>query len=205
MQKEQIKKIYSRYSPVYDAIFAQMFSPRIRIGLERMGMRKGDRIIEVGVGTGLSLPFYPDFCSVVGIDLTRKMLDRANNKKEKLGLNHVNLFEMDAENIAFADDSFDHAVIPFVISVVPNPEKMVSEVKRVTKRNGNIIIINHFCSSNPFLSRLESLISPISVKIGWRFGVSTDLLSNHCNLYIEEIIKKNRIDPWRIIHAKNKK
>jgi phosphatidylethanolamine/phosphatidyl-N-methylethanolamine N-methyltransferase len=205
MQKEQIKKIYSKYSPVYDVIFAQLFSPRIRLGLKRIGIKQGDRILEVGVGTGLSLPFYPDNCNVVGIDITRKMLDRANGKKEKLSLGHVSLFEMDAENIAFADDSFDHAVVPFVISVVPNPERMVSEVKRVTKKNGNIVIINHFCSSNLLLSKLENFISPLSSKIGWRYGVTTDLLSNHCNLYIEKIIKKNRLDPWRIIHAKNRK
>ncbi len=205
MQKEQIKRIYSKYSPVYDALFAQVFSPRIRIGLKRMGIEEGDRILEVGVGTGLSLPFYPDHCSVVGIDITRKMLDRANGKKERLSLDHVDLFEMDAENIAFADDSFDHAVVPFVISVVPNPERMVSEVKRVTKKNGSIMIINHFCSSNLLLSKLENFISPISSKIGWRYGVTTELLSNHCNLYIEEIVKKSRLDPWRIIHAKNRK
>ena len=205
MQKEQIKKIYSRYSPVYDVIFAQIFSPRIRLGLKKIGIREGDRILEVGVGTGLSLPFYPDNCNVVGIDITRKMLERAYGKKEKLGLDHVNLFEMDAENLAFEDNSFDHAVVPFVISVVPNPEKMVSEVKRVTKKDGNILIINHFCSNNLFLSKLENFISPVSAKIGWRYGVSTDLISNHCNLYIEEIAKKNRLDPWRIIHAKNRK
>jgi phosphatidylethanolamine/phosphatidyl-N-methylethanolamine N-methyltransferase len=205
MQKEQIKKIYSKYSPVYDAIFAQVFSPRIRLGLKRIGIKKGERILEVGVGTGLSLPFYPDNCNVVGIDITRKMLDRASGKKERLGLDHVSLFEMDAENIAFADDSFDHAVVPFVISVVSDPEKMVSEVKRVTKRNGNIVIINHFCSNNLFLSKLENFVSPLSAKIGWRYGVTTDLLSNHCNLYIEEIIKKNRLDLWRIIHARNRK
>jgi phosphatidylethanolamine/phosphatidyl-N-methylethanolamine N-methyltransferase len=205
MQKEQIKKIYSKYSPVYDVIFAQVFSPRIRLGLKRIGIKKGDTILEVGVGTGLSLPFYPDNCNVVGIDITRKMLNRAYGKKVKLGLDHVSLFEMDAENIAFSDNSFDHAVVPFVISVVPDPEKMVSEVKRVTKRNGNIVIINHFCSSNFFLSKLETFLSPLSSKIGWRYGVTTDLLSNHCNLYIEEIVKKNRLDPWRIIHAKNNK
>jgi len=205
MQIEQIKRIYGKYSPVYDALFAQVFSPRIRIGLKRIGIGEGDRILEVGVGTGLSLPFYPEHCTVVGIDITRKMLDRAYGKKEKLSLDHVDLFEMDAENIAFADDSFDHAVIPFVISVVPNPERMVSEVKRVTKKNGNIVIINHFCSNNHLLSKLENFISPMSSKIGWRYGVTTDLLSNHCNLYIEEIIKKSRLDPWRIIHAINRK
>ncbi len=205
MQKEEIKKIYGKYSPVYDTIFNQMFSPRIRLGLEKIGIKKGDRVIEIGVGTGLSLPTYPDFCQVVGIDITRKMLERAKKKKDKFGYDHVSLFEMDAENIAFADNSFDHAVIPFVISVVPDPERMVSEVKRVTKRNGKIIIINHFCSSNPVLLKFEKKLSSISKKLGWRSDISMDLISNHCGLSIEETFKKHRLDPWCIIHAINKK
>lgn len=205
MQKEQIKRIYSRYSPVYDAIFAKMFSPRIKLGLEKIGIREGDRIIEIGVGTGLSLTHYPDSCIVVGIDITRKMLEMAKKKKGKLNLDHVNLVEMDAENITFADDTFDHAVMSFVLSVVPNPEKMVSEVKRVTKKGGKIIIINHFCSNNPFFSKLGGLFSLFSMQLGWRSDVSVNLLSNHCDLYIEENCKKSRIDPWRIIHAINRK
>lgn len=205
MQREEIRKIYSRYSPVYDILFSQMFSPRIRLGLEKIGIEKGDRIIEVGIGTGLSLPLYPDSCEVVGIDITRKMLEKAKKKKDKFGLGNVHLFEMDGENITFSNDSFDHAVLPFVMSVVPEPEKMVSEIKRITKKNGKIIIINHFCSQSPIFSKIEKFFSPFFLKLGWKSGLPIELLSNHCNLYIEEVFKKNRLDPWFIIHAINKK
>jgi phosphatidylethanolamine/phosphatidyl-N-methylethanolamine N-methyltransferase len=117
----------------------------------------------------------------------------------------VDLFEMDAESIAFADNSFDHAVVPFVLSVVPNPEKMVSEVKRVTKSGGGIVIINHFASGNRFLSRIEGLLGPLFRKLGWRAGPAMDLLSNHCSLAIDGVMRKSRFDPWLIVNATNRK
>ncbi len=205
MDKEKVKSIYSRYSSYYDNVFRYFFFPRIKIGLDRSNIKEGDRVIEVGVGTGISLPLYPDSCSVVGIDITRKMLEKAKEKKEKLGLTNVDLFELDAENIPFNDDSFDHAVAAFVVSVVPNPEKMMAEIKRVTKKDGDIVILNHFCSFHPLFSKIERFFSPLCEKWGWRSDISINLLSNHCNLKIREVFKKNRLDPWSIILATNNK
>lgn len=205
MNRNDVKEIYGKYSSVYDTIFSHFFFPRIRIGLSKSNIKQGDRVIEVGVGTGISLSLYPDQCEVVGIDVTRKMLNKAQEKKAKHHFNHVDLMEMDAENIAFADDSFDHAVAGFVVSVVPNPQKMVAELKRVTKKNGTILILNHFCSNNAFISRVERFFSPLCEKWGWRSDISLDLLSNHCNLHIKQIYKKNRFDPWSIIIAANNK
>jgi len=205
VQKAEIQKIYSRYSGFYDLIFAQLFYPRIRIGLEKIGIRRGDRIIEVGVGTGVSLSLYPVSCRVVGIDITRKMLERAKAKKDRLGLSHVDLFEMDGENMSFDDNSFDHAVLPFVISVVPNLERLMGEVKRVTKNGGEIIIVNHLYTKLSLLSKMEERMSPFFMKLGWKTGLSVDVLSNHCNLHIDEISRKHRLDPWCILHATNRK
>ena len=205
MQKAEIQRIYSRYSGFYDLIFEQFFYPRIRLGLEKIGIQSGDRIIEIGVGTGLSLSLYPETCQVVGIDITRRMLERAKAKKEKLGLSHVDLFEMDGENICFDDDSFDHAVLPFVISVVPSLERLMTEIKRVTRNGGKIIIINHLCTKLSLFSRMERMLSPFFMKLGWNAGLSVDMLSNHCNLHIEEISRKHKLDPWFILHATNRK
>jgi phosphatidylethanolamine/phosphatidyl-N-methylethanolamine N-methyltransferase len=205
MEREEIRRIYGRYAAVYDMIFALSFFPRIRLGLEKIGIKKGDRIIEIGVGTGLSLPLYPASCEVVGIDITRKMLQKAKEKKERHGYRNVALFEMDAENISFADDSFDHAVVPFVVSVVPDPVRMMSEVKRITKKGGKIIVINHFSSRNVLLAKLEKLFSPVFLRLGWKAAVPMDLLANHCNLCILDVSKKYRLDPWFIVHATNKK
>lgn len=205
MQNAEIQKIYSRYSGFYDLIFAQLFSPRIRLGLQKIGIQKGERILEVGVGTGLSLVLYPETCQVIGIDITRRMLERAKAKKEKLGLSHINLFEMDGENICFKNNSFDHAVLPFVISVVPNLERLMEEVKRVTKHGGKIIIMNHLWTKSSLFSRMEEKLSPFFMKLGWRTGLSVDILANHCSLHIDEMSRRNKLDPWFILQATNRK
>ncbi|PIV24297.1 MAG: SAM-dependent methyltransferase [Deltaproteobacteria bacterium CG_4_8_14_3_um_filter_45_9] len=205
MEKERIIKIYSRYSYIYDLIFSHMITPRIKSGLKKMGIKEGDLIIEAGVGTGLSLPLYPNFCRVVGIDITRKMLDKAKIKKNRFNLHYVDLIEMDAEHLTFCDDIFDHAVLPFVLSVVSNPEKMVSEIKRVTKKNGKIIVINHFSSNNPFLLKMERFFSPVFIRLGWETGFTTEFLSNHCHLCIKEVSRDHRFDSWLIVYATNKK
>jgi len=205
MNQEEVKCIYSRYSHIYDKVFSHFFFPRIKMGLERSNIRKGDRVIEVGVGTGISLPLYPRDCHVVGIDLTRKMLDKAEEKKARHKLDHVELLEMDAENLTFDDNTFDHSLAAFVITVVPNPEKMVAEMKRVTKRGGNILIFNHFSSKNPVVQGVNRLFSPFTEKCGWRSDITLDLLSNHCNLRILEVLKKRKLDPWSIIIATNNK
>ena len=205
MNQVEVKSIYSRYSSVYDKLFSQFFLPRIKIGISKSRIHKGDRVIEVGVGTGLSLSLYPKDCNVVGIDLTRKMLAKALDKKEKQGLKNVDLLEMDGENMTFENNTFDHSLAAFVVSVVPNPEKMVAEMKRVTKKGGNIIILNHFCSRNPVVKKVEKVFSPLCEKCGWRSDISLDLLSNHCNLQIDKVIKKNKLDLWSIIIATNNK
>ncbi len=205
MNQDEVKSIYSGYASVYDKVFGHIFSPRIKIGIRRSRIGDGDKVVEVGVGTGISLTSYPRQCKVTGIDVTKKMLDQARRKKEIHKLDHVELLEMDAENMTFDDDTFDHAVAAFVITVVPNPEKMVSEMKRVTKKGGSILILNHFCSDNAFISTVEKVFSPLCERWGWRSDISLDLLSNHCNLDIKEVFKKNRLDPWSIIIAANNK
>ncbi|MGB9629714.1 MAG: class I SAM-dependent methyltransferase [Thermodesulfobacteriota bacterium] len=182
-----------------------MVTPRIRSGLKKMGIREDDLIIEAGVGTGLSLPLYPNFCKVIGIDITRKMLDKAKIKKDRFNLHHVDLIEMDAEHLAFCDDIFDHAILPFVLSVVSNPEKMVSEIKRVTKNNGKIVVINHFSSNNPFLLKMEEFFSPVFKRLGWETGFTLEFLSNHCQLFIEEVTRLHRSDSWLVVYTTNKK
>ncbi len=205
MNREQVRTIYGQYSSVYDLCFSHLFSPRIKMGLDHSDIQNGDKVLEVGVGTGISLHMYPQTCMLVGVDVTRKMLEKARDKKEAMQLDNVHLLEMDGENLTFADDSFDHSVAAFVVTVVPNPEKMVSEMKRVTKKGGNIVILNHFCAHNGFLLKLEKLFSPLCERWGWRSDISINLLSNHCSLGIKEVFKKNRLDPWSIVIATNQK
>jgi phosphatidylethanolamine/phosphatidyl-N-methylethanolamine N-methyltransferase len=205
MNQQEVKSVYGKCSPIYDKVFGHFFRPRIKMGIARSGISDGDKVIEVGVGTGLSLPFYPKGCKVVGIDLTKEMLDKARQKKLHHGLTNVELMEMDAENISFPDDTFDHSVAAFVITVVPNPEKMVKEMKRVTKKGGTILILNHFSSKNRIICGMNKFFSPLTEKVGWRSDITLDLLSNHCNLPIDERFKRTPLDPWSIIIAPNNK
>lgn len=205
MKAEEIKKIYGGYSGAYDFIFKGFFYPRIKHAIETMHIRPGDRILDVGVGTGLSLPLYPSNCSVTGIDLSTAMLKEAQKKVENYGLRHVTLMEMDAANLAFEDDSFDHVISTHVISVVPDPVKVIAEIKRVCKKEGNIVLVNHFQSPNRIIAKFDKLISPITKKVGWRTDLSLEKLISDTNLDVRSQYKMNKIDLWKVVWAVNNK
>lgn len=205
VKREDIVRIYSRYASFYDLIFSPFFLPRLKLGIEKLGIREGDKILEIGTGTGLSLPFYPPYCQVFAVDITRKMLERAKEKVAKYRLSHVTLWEMDGENLTFRDDVFDHTVLPFVVNVVPHPKALFDEVRRVTKTHGKILIINHFSNGSGILSRLERLFSPFFMKLGWKIDFPFAALQSNFSLSIAEAVRKRRLDPWFIITAINAK
>jgi phosphatidylethanolamine/phosphatidyl-N-methylethanolamine N-methyltransferase len=133
-----------------------------------MGIKSGDRILEVGVGTGINLALYPKGCAVTGIDLSGPMLDKARERAVRKGVRDVRLLEMDAADLKFPDGSFDIVYAPYLISVVPDPVKVANEMYRVCRPGGKVILLNHFRSPNPVLSRIERMISPLTVHIGFK-------------------------------------
>jgi phosphatidylethanolamine/phosphatidyl-N-methylethanolamine N-methyltransferase len=133
-----------------------------------MGIRPGDRVLEVGVGTGINAALYPRNCSVTGIDLSRSMLEKASERLARKGCDNVRLLEMDAEHLRFPDDSFDFVYAPYVISVVPDPVRVVREMRRVCKPGGKFIVLNHFRSPNRAVASIERAISPLTVHIGFK-------------------------------------
>ncbi len=205
MDPGEIKKIYSRYSHIYDHIFKRWFYPRQRHVIQNLDLRPGQRILDVGVGTGFSLPLYPAHVQVVGVDLSGQMLREAQKRVRKERLSHVTLMEMDACRLAFPDDAFNVVIAAFVISVVPDPIRMMAEVKRVSKPDGQIVIINHFQSENPLMARLEKWVSPLCTKIGWHSDLALDYLVQHANLEIVRKYSLNRIDLWKVVYASNNK
>jgi len=202
---ESIKKIYAGYSNVYDVIFKQFFYPRQRHVINSMNITPGDKVLDVGVGTGLSLPLYPNHCEVTGIDLSREMLKKAREKVNKQNLTHVSLREMDASNLEFDDDTFDHVIATFVISVVPDPVKVISEMKRVCKKTGNIVIVKFFNLCNKFIAKIEEYINPICCKIGWRSDLSLDDLIDSADLEVDQRYKLKKFDLWNVVFANNNK
>lgn len=205
MHSEDIKRIYSNYSNFYDLIFKQFFLPRQKYVINQMGIRPDDKILDVGVGTGLSLPIYPKFCKVTGIDLSEKMLSKAHKKVRKYNLRNITLKQMDAMELQFEDNTFDQVIASFVISVVPDPVRVISEMKRVCKNNCNLILINHFQSNNKFMAKIEDLVNPICRKIGWRTDVDLDSLIVESNLQVNSRYKMNKFDLWKVVLAVNNK
>ena len=205
MDIDAIRKSYRRYASSYDFCFGAVFQPGRQAVIEQMNCRPGDRVLEVGVGTGISLPMYPAGVHITGIDLSAEMLERAHTRVRQGNLSQVELFEMDAESMTFPDDSFDKVVAMYVASVVPNPEKLVEEMHRVCKPGGDIFIVNHFHSENPVIARFEKLLAPLSKLVGFRPDFSLDTFLTDTGLQVLDKNPVNFLGYWTMLRASNDK
>lgn len=206
MNIRAIEHAYRRYARFYDVVFGAIFQPGRKAIVARMNCRPGERILEVGVGTGLSLPLYPKDVRVTGIDISRDMLAQAQARKIRERLDNIErLAAMDAENMEFADSSFDKVVAMYVVSVVPDPERLVDEMRRVCKPNGKIAFVNHFHSRNPVLGALESFIAPLSAQLGFRPDFSLDRFIDETGLKATNIYPVNIFHFCTMVEARNNK
>ncbi len=177
LDAEAVRAAYARWAKVYDAAFGLVSAPARRRAVFAINALPDGRVLEVGVGTGLSLPLYRRGLRVTGIDLSPEMLARARAKVAREGLEHVEaLLEMDAEAMAFADHSFDSAVAMFVASVVPNPRRMLAEMRRVVRRGGTLLFVNHFVADRGFRLAVERAAAPFSRALGWHPDFALDSL-----------------------------
>jgi phosphatidylethanolamine/phosphatidyl-N-methylethanolamine N-methyltransferase len=166
---QAVQAAYRRYASVYDALFGPVLHPGRKAVIEALACRPGERVLEVGVGTGLSLPLYPRGTRLVGVDLSPEMLQKARARVARMGLSNVEgLYEMDAEAMSFPDGSFDKVVAMYVVSVVRHPRRLMAELQRVCRRGGGIFIVNHARSENPFLGGIEKALAPLSGLVGFR-------------------------------------
>jgi phosphatidylethanolamine/phosphatidyl-N-methylethanolamine N-methyltransferase len=201
---ETVKTAYRRYASVYDFIFGRLCEPGRRKAIDLVNNRPDQRILEVGVGTGLALPMYRLDATVVGIDLSPEMLEKARARVARNNTGNIEaLIEMDAENLEFADSSFDCVFAVYVASVVPNPTKLVAEMQRVCKPGGDIVVVNHFASDTGVLSWIEKATASLSQFIGFKPDFRYDdfvrlsgmeLLANH---------SASALGIWRVLHFKN--
>ena len=167
MDEESIKSAYRRWAPVYDNTFGRFTTEGRRHAVEIINQRNG-RVLEVGVGTGLSLPEYRRQLEIVGIDLSPEMLERAREKVDEEGLGNVTgLHEMDATELTFPTASFDTVVAMYVMTVVPEPEKVMRELARVCKVGGEVILVNHFSQEEGVRGWVERRMAPFADKLGW--------------------------------------
>ena len=168
LDAQTVTKAYARWAPVYDLVFGAVFE-RGRQAAIAAAERIGGRILEVGVGTGMSLPLYSKNCQLSGIDISEPMLRKAQERVTELGLTNVEgLWVMDAERLSFPDNSFDVIVAQHVITTCPNPEAALDELARVLKPGGEIILISRVGADAGLRRSLEHLFQPAARKLGWR-------------------------------------
>lgn len=167
MDSSSVETSYARWAPIYDRTFGAITDVARRSAVAHINRRSG-RVLEVGVGTGLSLRHYKPELTVIGVDFSRDMLRKAKEKVDRLGLNNVaDLRQMDARTLEFPDDHFDTIAAMHVLSVVPEPERVVSEIARVCKPGGEVVIVNHFKRPTGALALLERAFAPFANTLGW--------------------------------------
>ncbi|HBU14878.1 MAG: phosphatidylethanolamine N-methyltransferase [Rhodobacteraceae bacterium GWE1_64_9] len=168
MELDAVAKSYARWAPVYDRTFGAITHAGRRRATG-FANRVGGTVLEVGVGTGLALPFYAPHMQVTGIDFSEDMLAKAREKVAEQRLTHVRqLRQMDARDLDFADATFDTVCAMHILSVVPEPEQVMAEMARVCRPGGHVLITNHFAAEGrSAMARIERLFAPLSDLLGW--------------------------------------
>ncbi len=195
MDEATVKAAYKRWAPVYDHTFGKVAGEGRKHAVEVLNQSTG-RILEVGVGTGLSLPAYKPSLDIVGIDLSPEMLDKARERVAEEALENVTgLHEMDASALKFDDNSFDTVVAMYVMTVVPEPEKVMRELARTCKPGGEVMLVNHFSTDDGVRGWVERRMAPFGDKLGWRpvFDVDRVMVCPELQLF-----ERRSLRPWGI-------
>ncbi len=168
ISEESIEKAYAAWAPVYDLVFGKVFDAGRKASIAAAD-RIGGRILDVGVGTGISLPDYRRDIRLVGVDYSAAMLKKAHRRVIEQKLDHVEaLAVMDAKFLGFPDAFFDAVVAQYVITAVPDPEATLDEFTRVVKPGGEIILVNHIGAERGSRKVFEQCFSPVARRLGWR-------------------------------------
>lgn len=194
-----VEGVYEKIASVYDLTFGPTLHPGRVQAIKRMDIQGDDRVLEVGVGTGINLELYPRDCAVTGIDFSEPMLEKARDRVSRQGVRNARLLQMDAQDLKFADDTFDIVYAPYVMSVVPDPVKAAREMRRVCRPGGRIIFLNHFLSPNPLLSRVERWICPFTVHIGFKSDLDLPAFLAQAELEPVSIEKVNIPRIWSLV------
>jgi phosphatidylethanolamine/phosphatidyl-N-methylethanolamine N-methyltransferase len=205
MQEASTKKIYDVHSMFYDATFGRLVKRRIERAINHMNISDTDLVLDLGIGTGASLGFYPRHGHIIGVDLSSGMLREARKKIREQNMTHATVFQADALKLPFGDDTFDHVFISHVISVVSDPYMLVREAQRVAKPGSRIVIVNHFQSTNRFIAMLEKWASPVCTKLGWRSDLALQDLIRRTGVEIDYRYKLENIDLWETVVITNTK
>ena len=203
MSVEYVEKVYNSYSRFYDAIFGKVFESGREMAPALLNLFPAAKLLEVGVGTGLSLHSLPRDIEFTGIDLSQKMLNECHKRVARIGLSHVKLQKMDAHHLEFPDASFDRVLAAYFISTVPDPVQAVREMKRVCKPGGYLVFLNHFLSETPLKRFVEKIISPACYRIGFNTDLDLSRLMRDSGLEIEKLERIDFAGHWKAVRCLN--
>jgi phosphatidylethanolamine/phosphatidyl-N-methylethanolamine N-methyltransferase len=180
MSQPHESRVYSDLARFYDFFFGRVFVDREHEVIESLNLRPGNRVLEVGVGTGIALDAYPPYANVTAIDPSADMLACAKKRVTENNWRHIELKQGDALNLDYADNSFDYVTSFHVLTVVPDPYRMMSEMVRVCKPGGRIALTTHFQSANPVVAALNTIFNPVARQLGWTTRLrKKDVLKGH--------------------------
>jgi phosphatidylethanolamine/phosphatidyl-N-methylethanolamine N-methyltransferase len=192
-------KLYAEFAPLYDKVFGKIFFSRLRHVIEALDIPRGAKVLEVGAGTGTSFPAYPRHCEVTGIDLAPDMLARAQEKILENRWTHLKIMEMNALDLKFPDNSFDYVMAFHVVTVVPDPIRMIQEAKRVCKPGGKIVIVNHFTSTFPLVGLLTEALDPVTRRLGWSTKLRLKPFIEDTQLKVDTIYKLSKLSLYTVL------
>ena len=198
-----VEGVYEKMASVYDLFFGLPLHHGRAKAIRRMAIKRDDQILEVGAGTGISLPLYPRHCSVTAIDLSDGMLDRARDRVEQYNLRNVRLIQMDATRLNFPDNMFDIVYAPYFINCVPDPLAVTREMRRVCKPGGRLVFLNHFLSDHALASKLERAIAPLTLHLGFKSDFDLPAFLAQTGLRAASIEKVNVPRIWSLVICDN--
>jgi len=205
MDLQKVERVYTSYARIYDKIFGKVFHEGRESAIRNLNVQPDERILEVGVGTGLALPMYPRHCQIDAIDFSEGMLEVARKRTTDHRMDHVTLHRMDAGAMEFEDDRFDTVVAAYVVTAVPDYRKVVNEMIRVCRPGGRIIMLNHFSNGNKVIAAVEKVISPLTKHLGWRTDLSLHTVLEGTNLHVARKQNVNPLHFWALVECVNRK
>jgi phosphatidylethanolamine/phosphatidyl-N-methylethanolamine N-methyltransferase len=192
---------YNNLVPAYQALWPAVAKKRILAAVSSLDIEAGAEVLEVGVGTGLSLESYPEDISLTGVDLSESMLAEAEQLIQDNEWDHINVLPMNAEQLEFEDSSFDLVTSFHTISVVSRPQAMMSEIVRVCKPGGRILMINHFRSEIPFIAKVIDSAGNITKRLGWRTDLDLDEVLSELPVRLDYRYKPNPLSLFTVMKA----
>jgi phosphatidylethanolamine/phosphatidyl-N-methylethanolamine N-methyltransferase len=206
MNLDDAIRAYRVYAPAYDVLFGPIFHPGRRAAVALANDRPRQRVLEVGVGTGLTLRYFRDDATVIGIDLSPEMLAKARRRIEKRPLRQIlGLVQMDALALSFPDNSFDSVLALYIASVVPDPVRLGAELRRVCVPGGRIVIVNHFTSSHGLVRRIEQGLDHHARRLGFNVDFPLEEFVSAAQLDVREILPSNIFGYWKLLRCVNSK